>query len=310
MYHRVAEPAVDPWGLSVRPDRFEEHLIVLRRMRRPFPMSEFVDRLECHTLPREAVAITFDDGYVDTLREAKPRAQARDVPATVFVTTGSIGQRTEYWWDELARGILLRKSALDCEAMLAGQPYRLVLPRVDRPVHELLWRAWEQPRTGRESLYLEMWRRLRTLSAVDRDTAMHQLRVLLELSPAEAGDLPMTGSELAALTADGLFEIGGHTVSHPVLPALDPAERRREILEGKGACERLVGRSISGFAYPHGAMDADVRLAVRECGFVWACSTESRAVSGRLYDRYALPRLAVDDSSGCVFERALHEVSS
>ena len=76
MYHRIANPPVDPWGLAVQPDHFEEHLTVLRRSRRPLIMSEFFKRLERRTLPNDAVAVTFDDGYVDNLREAKPRLAA------------------------------------------------------------------------------------------------------------------------------------------------------------------------------------------------------------------------------------------
>ncbi len=34
-----------------------------------------------------------------------------------------------------------------------------------------------------------------------------------------------------------------------------------------------------GFAYPHGSHDADARAAVAECGFGWACTTESRPVT-------------------------------
>ena len=34
--------------------------------------------------------------------------------------------------------------------------------------------------------------------------------------------LPMTAAEVAELAADRLFEIGGHTATHPVLPTLIP----------------------------------------------------------------------------------------
>ena len=66
--------------------------------------------------------------------------------------------------------------------------------------------------------------------------------------------------------------------------------------------------SIAGFAYPHGALDADSRAAVQECGFAWACSTDSRPVSRQEYDPYALPRLGVVDWDGDAFERALQAV--
>ncbi len=305
MYHRVADPPVDPWCLAVRPDHFEEHLAVLRRSRQPLTVSEFVERLERRTLSADAVAVTFDDGYVDNLREAKPRLAAAGVPATFFVTTGTVGQRTEYWWDELARGILLRQAALDCEVVIAGEPLRLVFPQAGGTEKRRAWRAWEPPRTEREATYLAVWRRLRIVSAGERGRVMTRLRGLLDLPPPDVNDLPMSEAEVAELAADGLVEIGGHTVTHPVLPGLGPTERRCEILEGKIACEQLVNRQIAGFAYPHGALNPDSRAAVQECGFVWACSTESCAVSRRGYDAYALPRLAVCDGDGRAFERAL-----
>jgi len=308
MYHRIAHPSVDPWGLAVQPDHFEQHLTVLRRSRQTFSMSQFVQRLERHTLPRNAVAVTFDDGYVDNLRAAKPRLAAGDVPATLFVTTGPVGQRTEYWWDELARGILLRAAALDCEVMIGGEPCRLSFARLEEASPGCTWRAWEEPRTGRQATYLDVWRRLRDVPASEREAVMKRLRPLLDAAPAAANDLPMTETEVAELAAGGLFEIGGHTVSHPLLPMLDPAARRREILQGKLACERLVEGSVVGFAYPHGALDADSRAAVQECGFAWACSTDSRPVSRQEYDAYALPRLGVVDCDGDAFERALQAV--
>jgi peptidoglycan/xylan/chitin deacetylase (PgdA/CDA1 family) len=302
MYHRIAAPAVDPWGLAVRPEHFEQHLRVLRS-RTVLSMSEFVDRLERRTLPGKAVAITFDDGYVDNLREAKPRLAAAGMPATVFVTTGAVGQPTEYWWDELARAILLHPGSLDRDVLIGADRYHLAFSNRDGTAR--VWRAWEPPPGAREAAFLAVWRRLRDMPARQRETAMNILREVLGPLPPAANDLPMTSSEVADLAAGGLFEIGGHTVTHPALPTLPPSEQADEILHGRLACEQIVNRAIAGFAYPHGAVDADSRAAVRACGFRWACSTEARPVPRRDYDRYALPRVAVSDCDGPAFERAL-----
>jgi peptidoglycan/xylan/chitin deacetylase (PgdA/CDA1 family) len=310
MYHRIAQPPVDPWGLAVRPEHFEQHLAVLGRSRQPMRMSDFFDQLTRGTLPGNAVAVTFDDGYVDNLREAKPRLAAVDVPATVFVTTGPVGQPVEYWWDELARGILMRDRAIDCELSIGGEPCRLVFSERGGVGTGAPWRAWEQPRSEREAVYLDVWQRLRTAPHVERVAVMNRLRDLLDLPPPHPDDLPMTRQEVADLASDGLIEVGAHTVTHPVLPALDPGERRREVLESKLACERLSGRPTRGFAYPHGAIDADSCAAVQESGFAWACSTRSAAVSGPHSDRYALPRLCVLDWDAHAFERALQTVAA
>src|SRR4051812_35493116 len=92
MCHRIAEPAWDPWALSIAPARFDEQLRRLTAERIPLSMTELVARLEAGTLPSRAVALTFDDGYVDNLRAAKPILEEHRVPATVFLTTGYVGR--------------------------------------------------------------------------------------------------------------------------------------------------------------------------------------------------------------------------
>jgi len=303
MYHRIASPRVDPWGLAVHPDRFEQHLEILRRTRHPLPMPEFVSRLERGTLPGNAVAVTFDDGYVDNLREASPRLASAHVPATLFLATGFVGQRYEYWWDELARGILQGSGDVDAEVEIGPARIPLMLRGGDEC--DRGWRAWHEPRTSRQSTYLALWKQLRTAAPAAREQAMVQLRTVLAMLPPSRADLPMSASEVTALASGGVFDFGGHTTTHPVLPDLAPAERRNDISQGRDACERLIGRPIAGFAYPHGALDDDSEVAVKECGFAWACSTSSRAVPARGANRYALPRFGVLDWDGPSFQRAL-----
>jgi len=311
MYHRIAAPRLDPWGLAVHPDHFEAHIRILSRRRSPMSMSELVRRLDHGTLPNDAVAITFDDGYVDNLRQARPRLVAAGAPATLFLMAGAIGQPTEFWWDEIARGILGRREALDCEITVGREPCRIAFAALDASSDSRSdWRAWEKPRSEREIMYLALWRRLKAATAIDREAALSRWREASRTPPPSADDLPMSETDVAAIGGDGLFEIGGHTLTHPVLPLLEPTERRREILEGKHVCERLVNRSVTGFAYPHGAMDADSRAAVQECGFGWACSTEPYSVSPAAFDRYALPRIFVLDWDGPDFEDALAAASA
>ena len=45
MYHRIATLEVDPWGLSVSPERFAEQVQALRARRTTLSMDAFVARL-------------------------------------------------------------------------------------------------------------------------------------------------------------------------------------------------------------------------------------------------------------------------
>ena len=107
---------MDPWGLAVQPDRFEQQLAVVRRTRYPLPMSEFVSRLERGTLPDKAVAVTFDDGYVDNLHEASRDWRPRVCRRHCSSLPASSDSVRSTWWDELARGILLRDRRRRCRS--------------------------------------------------------------------------------------------------------------------------------------------------------------------------------------------------
>lgn len=45
------------------------------------------------------MAITFDDGYADNLHNALPILEEHNVPATIFITAGYVGQNKSFYWD-------------------------------------------------------------------------------------------------------------------------------------------------------------------------------------------------------------------
>ena len=55
----------------------------------------------------DAVAITIDDGYLDNLQYAVPILEELEIPATIFVSTGTMEQDRELWWDELESLLLV-----------------------------------------------------------------------------------------------------------------------------------------------------------------------------------------------------------
>ena len=72
----------------------------------------------------------------------------------------------------------------------------------------------------------------------------------------------------------GQFEIGGHTLTHPDLRALDQRNLDDEVAGGKRAVEDAIGRPVEMFCYPKGRCNERVRLAVEEAGFIGARTTQ------------------------------------
>ena len=299
MYHRIADVPIDHWGLAVSPGNFEEQLCVMRRTRHPLTLPKFVHNLIAGTLPKNAVAVTFDDGYVDNLAAGKPRLAAADMPATVFLATGYIDRAEGFWWDELARLVLFGNSPQSAEFVIRGTSHILSSTKAEFSEDADEAAGW------RTAALSSLWNALRRLDDEERRLNMIKLRSIF------AGDddcstvsRAMTGEEVRRLVADGLVTIGAHTVTHPVLAGLEPAACQREILESKRACETLIGAPITGFAYPYGNFDAQAREAVKIAGFSFACTTEHSSVRDTS-DVFALPRIQVLNVDGDGFEQLL-----
>ena len=106
MYHRVAAETLDPWQLAVAPEKFAEQLSWLTQHRTVIPLPEFADLHRRASLPGDAVAITFDDGYACTAQVAAPLLEQFRTPATIFLAADVIRSGRPFWWDELQEIIL------------------------------------------------------------------------------------------------------------------------------------------------------------------------------------------------------------
>ena len=305
MYHRVVELNYDPWLLSVSPVRFEEHMKVLKKYGRTVQMREMGEKLKRFSIGRKEIVITFDDGYADNFHNAKPILERHEIKATFFVASGIFTGREELWWDELERIIFYVKTLPQSfEMFISGTKYHwpLSLTGDSRVVKET-------PPNGimvsRAQLYYALWQILSKLSQQEKKETLHQVAQWAGQSSVSRPDnLYMTSEELVFLSRSPLFEIGAHTVSHPLLSRIPQEKQKEEIALCKKHLKNMLGNDITSFSYPHGDYsDITVKL-VKELGFRCACTIEQASVK-RHTDIYCLPRFKVLDWSGDEFEQYL-----
>lgn len=314
MYHRVATPAADPWDLSVSPQHFGEHLSVLRDWAACRSFRDVADALDAPGRPHRLAAITFDDGYRDNLEAALPLLEAHDIPATVFVASGMIGARREFWWDALTR-IFLATPDLPETLELATQSgprfWRLNGAARCTPAEmrflasaRLPFDAGRHPRVRLLSEVRE------TLFATSKQEAEHLADAVLDWAGLDRsgahGDQPMSEAELCRLSDSGLVEIGAHTVSHRPLDTLPEGEVRSELSGSRAALRAVVGREIVTFAYPYGRLGPDTPRLVAEAGLRAACTTHESLAVDRT-DPRRFPRIVVRDWDGDAFARVLRD---
>ena len=86
---------------------------------------------------------------------------------------------------------------------------------------------------------------------------------------------PMSWAQMRDL-ADGGWEIGSHTCSHPHLTELDIDTLDREMIVSRKECERHLGRPCMTIAYPYGDYDERVVAAAERAGYQGACTLPAR----------------------------------
>jgi peptidoglycan/xylan/chitin deacetylase (PgdA/CDA1 family) len=278
IYHRVAEVR-DDWGIVTPPKVFAEQIEAVRSVRDVVSLSELLDgRRGSRRHGDRLAAITFDDGYQDVFTVARPILDRLGCPSTVFITTGLVDQPCEFWWDELAF-ILLESGSL---------PATLRLDIGGRPRG---WRLAPDTRAARERVRHELRRRLRNLSPIAIERVMTALRDWAGVArPARSTHRVMSSAEIDQLRG-GPMQVGAHTVSHPALPHLPRQAQAAQIEQSRKACEDFTGERVEHFAYPFGDYDGRTSAAVRDAGFVSAC-TAAPGVVRRGADPYRLPRVS------------------
>ncbi len=307
LYHRIATPQRDPQLLCVSPERFRQHLEVLRRNYRIVPLNDIL-LATARANGRIPVAITFDDGYADVVHTALPLLKAYDAAATAFVTTDRLGSTRETWWDDLERIVLATPTLPpDLRLRLGGWPFTWHLG--DNTAEHDYWDVTcsETP-TPRHDLYHALIAKLAKLPPTARTRWLDAIAAWAGV-PLEGRPDYMAASahDLAVAAESDICSVGAHTLSHPILSKVPRRQQTAEITGSKAILESIVKRPVDAFAYPSGRREdytAKTVATVAAAGFKMACCNIPRPVVPDT-DRLQLPRIVVRNCPPDVFEKVL-----
>lgn len=271
LFHKVptlVDPLV-PTELDLA--HFEQILDFVAANANVLPLSEANDALRRGVLPPRAVALTFDDGYAEWIDNVSPALRRRGLPATFFVTTG-----------QLDGGVLWHERIMAAVRALPSESARL-------PGGVAACADLDAPGCRRR-LVAQLQELLKYAPLEQRADAIEQL----ESQACRPLILP-SGFDTAAvrtLHSQG-FEIGAHTVHHPILNECTAQQARAEIGDCKAELEAIIGGQVHSFAYPNGRPGEDFRAEhvemVKAAGYRNAVTT-SNGVARETTDPFQLPR--------------------
>jgi len=270
IYHRVLNQ-FDPMNPSeVDKVIFTWQMELLKRYFNVLSLHEGVQALNEGTLPPRAVCITFDDGYADNLLNAVPILLANQLPATFFIASDFLDGGI-MWNDKIVETIRkLSQTHLDLSELQLG-------------VYDI--KTIKQ----KSSAASQVVAKVKHLSVSERKACVDFIANLAESLPTE---LMLTTEQLKQLSVSGM-EVGGHTLSHPILASLNIEQAQHEIAQNKLILEDILGKRIRYFAYPNGKPGQDYLLeqvdVVKQNDYEAAVSTVW-GVSDQQTDQWQLAR--------------------
>jgi peptidoglycan/xylan/chitin deacetylase (PgdA/CDA1 family) len=257
-YHRICETDAlnDQELVSATCDEFEKQIIHIKKNYSAISFEQLINHLNNDTTPpRNAVIITFDDGFADNYLNAFPILEKYQIPATIFISTDYIDTDKTFWFNLLSRLVKLN----------VGASFSLDDKRY----------AVSSKPENQESLLVEL------LSLMKGKPNKNRLELLIELSKqlpeSELCDnyaLPMTWDNVREMDKS-VIEFGSHTATHPILSQLTHEELEYEIVGSKKQLEKQLGKKIQTISYPEGmeyAYNNKVIEMVTNSGYELGCS--------------------------------------
>jgi peptidoglycan/xylan/chitin deacetylase (PgdA/CDA1 family)/CelD/BcsL family acetyltransferase involved in cellulose biosynthesis len=270
-YHRVNDDN-DPFFRATPTAVFEQQMRHLAQHYKVVSLAEMQDHLESDS--RETVlAITFDDGYQDNYDYALPILRKYGLPATIFLTTGSLDTREPLWFERILLALKqTQREYIDLE---------MDLPR----------RFWTRTLKERLDANERLYALLRVMPDSERQFWLERILEALGGITDERHGKMLTWDRVREMTKYRI-DFGGHTVNHGFLSKATPEQARWEVSECKRRIEEETQLPVAHFAYPSGREQdfADWNKdTLRAAGYRAAVST-IWGLNYRSTDRMALRR--------------------
>ncbi|HIK58850.1 MAG: glycosyltransferase [Verrucomicrobiales bacterium] len=248
MYHRFNEASsYCPDKLSS--DIFNWQLKKLSKGWKVITLGEYANLQKTKSrMPSYLVVLTVDDGYADFYKYAYPLVKQYGLKITFFPVVKFINGAW-LWWDRVNYAL----EQTDQEKNIFhfnGKAFTLDLKTSKNQrksfmnISDYCTRIDDGPK----------WELIYTLEKY--------LGVIPPPSPPSDYS-PVTWEQLKEMSAHGV-EIGGHTMSHPILSKIPKENVVNEIIDCKREIESNIGKVITSFCYPNG-LAGDLNEAICRC---------------------------------------------
>jgi len=224
------------------------------------------------------IAITFDDGYKDSLTNAFPILKKYQVPATIFCTINSLDGE-KLWFQEIYQKV----------EQLQGPSIKLSW--IDQPINlSNKWKAMERIANSCKDLkYEEALSRIALIPNYSEDLLKEEM---------------LTWDDLIKFKQSALISIGAHTCKHWNLTTLNKHELHTELNTPLQKLRDFLDEEGVMVAYPNGRYNENILKKAEQLGYTMGFIM-SRGINNQSVSKYAFYREYIDTDLS-LFDFQLH----
>ena len=296
-YHRILNVSdensypYDAELISATTSGFRRQMEFVRNHFTPIKLETFSQWAQGKAdLPKNPIAITFDDGYRDNFTNAMPILKELDMVGTFFVTTDYATNGRIYWFDYIY--------------YLASTCWKegpLKLPAI----------SFETEYSSNQQNRIQVAKTLvKKLAGSTESARLNALRELETAFPgsweqASCGNHKSMSWDEIRRANDAGFEIGSHTCSHRSLSVADLEATRNELANSKKLLEEQLNAPVTTISYPFGHYNKEWLAEVERSGYQIACTYTSGNNDIQRDELFELRRIHVERYSTDTMFRSL-----
>ena len=192
------------------------------------------------SFPKNAIAITFDDGFENNYSKAFPILKNLEIPTTFYISSAMIGSNKMFWVDKLEDCINNAKSKTI--NMILEKEYNFELKNSEDKINALT--------------------KIKSFCKMSKNSLKEKV---IEQLIAQTGHKPdssnsdnykvMSWQQLKEMSLNEYVIIGGHSSSHEILSKLDVDEMQKIVKSSIDKLSSELNIKIEHYSYPEGQHD-------------------------------------------------------
>jgi peptidoglycan/xylan/chitin deacetylase (PgdA/CDA1 family) len=248
-------------------------------------MDEAVELIAAgQRIRRDYLVITLDDGYKDNFIYGYPVFRKYDVRPTIYVTAGNVENQTYLWHDRVWDMVFNSKT--EC---------------INFNFQGIEFRASIKTREQKKETVFKLWKLAKELDEIGKGEFLTCVARSTDTEIGGKCGLMLNWDEVKKLSEIGV-DIGGHTLSHPILAKNPQAFIVNEIHGSKKLIESRLNRNINHFSYPNGKYGDYNTFTVHEVSKHYkSAATTIQGINFTGEDVYALKRIYFSNDAGLTY---------